>query len=106
MIPKRERQAFATEFWFTLTRDVVQRFCSVIVSRGQQQIAIHLIVTLQRGCLLRPDQSPELAATFEYPSCFQLIACDLSQINLVAVGNYRQEDLVSDRYGTFCYGKE
>src|SRR5690606_34928335 len=64
-------------------------------------IAIDLIISLQRGCLSRSGQSPELAATFEYPSCFQLIAGDLSQIpvelqhltrlhNLVAVGNHRQ----------------
>ncbi|MNR08539.1 hypothetical protein D3C85_1247030 [compost metagenome] len=72
-----------------------------VAGRGQQQVTVDLIVTLERSTLTGTRQCPELATTFEYPRSLQLVAGDLGEVTIklqnfprlhgmVALGNHRQ----------------
>ncbi|MCY1304214.1 hypothetical protein D9M69_487380 [compost metagenome] len=75
-----------------------------VAGGGQQQIAVDLVVALERSALPGSCQRPELAATLQDTGRFQLVAGNLSEIavelqhftrlhGVVALGNYRQRCL-------------
>ncbi len=51
-----------------------------VTRRSQQQVAVDLVVTLDRRALPGARQCPELATTLEHASGFQLISRDLGEI--------------------------
>ena len=87
-----------------------------VAGRGQQQVAVDLVLTLERTGLTRARQRPELAAFLQHAGRLELETTDLRQVSiklqnlfglhdLIARGDDGQRRLVVRAVQYFLFGK-